>query len=352
LQDRLNLLLRGEIIWQKATGAGGSCAWGSFQSAANPVLRDVTERVIVASKGRFDRAMSRRQRQRKGLPSEGSIFKDDFMEATLDLWDIPPESATKVGHPAPFPVELPKRLIELYTYRHDLVLDPFMGSGSTAVAAVHADRHFVGYETNEAYVEAARRRVDEERARISAARQRRLMPQVVLPAVPVEATAEESFQSRAVREGQRAKEIAYAVLRDCNFVDITEDQRFASGVEVNFVARDAEGRRWFFDVSGAFSSTRAGLRRTDTLWKALGKAAVLRSATQGSYRLVFLTTDMPPVSSAGHAALKAARGDVYHDAIQMLSLEGQQRLIRYAGGEGYDEPLGELMSSQADADDA
>ncbi len=351
LQDRLNLLLRGEIIWQKATGAGGSCAWGSFQSAANPVLRDVTERVVVASKGRFDRAMSRRQRQRKGLPSEGSIFKDDFMEATIDLWDIPPESATKVGHPAPFPVELPKRLIELYTYRGDLVLDPFMGSGSTAVAAVHSDRHFIGYETSSDYVDAATRRVDEQRARISAARQRRLMPQVVLPAVPVESSSDEPFQSRAVREGRRAKEIAHAVLRDCNFVDIAEDQRFANGVEVNFVARDAEGRRWFFDVSGAFTSTRAGLRRTDTLWKALGKAAVLASSIRGAYRLVFLTTDMPPIASAGHAALKAVRGSVYHDAIQMLSIEGQERLRRYAAGEGYDAPIGDLMSAPGEDDD-
>ena len=351
LQDRLNLLLRGEIIWQKATGAGGSCAWGSFQSAANPVLRDVTERIIVASKGRFDRAMTRRRRQRKGLPSEGSIFKDDFMEATLDLWDIPPESATKVGHPAPFPVELPKRLIELYTYRGDLVLDPFMGSGSSAVAAVHSDRHFVGYETNPDYVASALARVQEERERLDEARRRRPLPQVVLPAVPVETPADDSFQSRAVREGQRAKEIAHAVLRDCNFVDIVADQRFRNGVEVNFVARDAEGRRWFFDVSGAFTSTRAGLRRTDTLWKALGKAAVLRSTTRGTYRLILLTTDMPPAPGAGHAALKAVRGDIYHDAIQMLSVEGQERLRSYAAGEGYDRPIGDLLSSSGESDE-
>jgi DNA modification methylase len=104
LQDRLKLLLRGEIVWVKGQGATGSTAWGSFQSAANPVLRDLTERVVVASKGRFDRAISRRERARRGLPSEVSIFKDDFMEATTDVWDIPPESATRVNPPAPFPV--------------------------------------------------------------------------------------------------------------------------------------------------------------------------------------------------------------------------------------------------------
>ena len=351
LQDRLGLLLRGEIIWQKAHGAGGSCAWGSFQSAANPVLRDVTERVIVASKGRFDRALTRRERQRKGLPSEGSIFKDDFMEATLDLWDIPPESATRVGHPAPFPIELPKRLIELYTYRDDLVLDPFMGSGSTAVAAVRSDRHFVGYDTDPHYVAAAERRVAEERANIERAKETRRRRQVILPAVPVPADDDEPFQSRAVREGQRAKEIARALLRDCNFTDIVEDRRFGNGVEVNFVAKDVFGRRWFFDVSGAFTSGRAGLKRTDTLWKALGRAAVLRASPVTNYRLVFLTTDLPPRNSAGDAALRAVRGDVFHDAIEMLSPAGQQRLLHYAAGEGWDEPIGDLLPA-GDSDGA
>src|SRR5436309_1572222 len=103
LQDRLRLLLRGEVIWVKAKGATGSCAWGSFQRPANPVLRDLSERVIIASKGRFDRALASRQRQRRLLPSEGSIFRDEFMEATTDIWEIPPESASRVGHPAPFP---------------------------------------------------------------------------------------------------------------------------------------------------------------------------------------------------------------------------------------------------------
>ncbi len=133
LQDDLRLLLRGEIIWVKQRGSSGSCAWGSFQRPANPVLRDLTERVIVASKGRFDRAVSAKERSARRLPSEVSMTRDDFMEDTLDVWEIPAESATRVGHPAPFPVELPARLIDLYTYRGDLVLDPFVGSGTTAV---------------------------------------------------------------------------------------------------------------------------------------------------------------------------------------------------------------------------
>lgn len=164
LQDDLGLLMRGEIIWRKAKGAGGSCAWGSFRSPANPVLRDVTERVIVASKGRFDRALPGRSRAELGLPHEATIETDEFLEATLDVWEIPPESATRVGHPAPFPVGLPRRLIELYTYRGDLVLDPFIGSGTTAVAALAADRHYVGFDTDPAYVTLAEERISRSRA--------------------------------------------------------------------------------------------------------------------------------------------------------------------------------------------
>ena len=133
LQDDLHLLPRGEIVWQKGEGASGSCAWGSFRSAANPVLRDVTERVVVASKGRFGRApLSPKERRRDGLPHESTIAADDFMALTLDVWDFPPESAVRVRHPAPFPVELPQRLMELYTFRGDLVRRPVLRLGVDA----------------------------------------------------------------------------------------------------------------------------------------------------------------------------------------------------------------------------
>lgn len=154
LLEDLGFFLRGEIVWQKAAGAGGSCAWGSWRSAKNPTLRDIHEYIVVASKASF-------RRTRIG---EDSISKEDFLDATVSIWNIPSESARRVGHPAPFPVDLPRRLIELYTFTGDLVLDPFMGSGSTAVAAVQTDRHYVGYEIDPAYIELAERRVSEARA--------------------------------------------------------------------------------------------------------------------------------------------------------------------------------------------
>jgi site-specific DNA-methyltransferase (adenine-specific) len=159
------MLLRGDLIRQKARGAGRSCAWGSFRAPQNPVLRDVTERIVIASKGRFDRAVKRRQREELGLPHVSTIETDEFLGATIDVWEMPTASATRIGHPAPFPVDLPRRLIELYTYRNDLILDPFMGSGTTAVAALETGRHFIGFDTEQTYVDLAAERIAEvERA--------------------------------------------------------------------------------------------------------------------------------------------------------------------------------------------
>jgi modification methylase len=160
LQNDLQLLLRGEVVWLKAEGASGSCAWGSYKSAANPVFRDVSERIVVASKGRFDRAIPKVKREKMGLPFEDTIHPDDFRAWTLDLWRMPPESAKRVGHPAPFPVELPRRLIELFTYKGDTVLDPFLGSGQTAIAAALYGRHYVGYDIDPAYIELSERRLE------------------------------------------------------------------------------------------------------------------------------------------------------------------------------------------------
>jgi hypothetical protein len=279
----------------------------------------------VASKGRFDRAIPAKLRAQQELPSESSMTREDFMENTLDVWEIPAESATRVGHPAPFPIELPARLIELYTYRGDLVLDPFAGSGTAAVAAVRAGRHYVGYDLDESYIRLAEARVEAERQRLSS--QTSITPlKVSLPALPAPAVPEEDFQSRAVREGRAAKEIAGSAIEAAGFTDIRKDQRQPGGVEVSFTARDRKGRLWFFDVTGSFTSHRAGLRRTDTLWKAVGKAAVLREV--GNTRLVLLTTDAPARHSAGGEALKQVTGPKkpIHAVIEMLKPSGLEDL--------------------------
>jgi DNA modification methylase len=331
LQD-LGLLLRGEVIWWKGRAAGGSCAWGTFQRPSNPVLRDITERVVIASKGRFDRALTPAQRLAKELPSTATISRDEFMEATTDLWEIAPESATKVGHPAPFPVELPKRLIELYTYEDDVILDPFMGSGSAAVAALRTRRHYIGFDTDADYVNAAERRIAVERQHSDSQSSASTVPfRVELPAV-TPADDSEDFQARAVREGRQAKELARLLLERCGFVNIREDVKPRGlGIVLNFVAADETGEDWAFDVSGAFTSNRAGLRRTDTLWKSLGKAGVLHESALG-LPLVLLTTDAPAKGTAGHQALNVMRGPIrpVFDLIELLNTDDQARLHDYA----------------------
>lgn len=150
----LGFLMRGEIVWRKAKADSGSCAWGTWRKADNPVLRDVHEYLLVFSKGRFGRA-------RKG---ESTLAADEFRVATTSVWDdIPPASAKRIGHPAPFPIELPGRLIRLYSFVDDLILDPFMGAGTTAIAALRNDRHYVGYETSQEYVALAAKRIEAER---------------------------------------------------------------------------------------------------------------------------------------------------------------------------------------------
>jgi modification methylase len=148
--------MRGEIIWNKGAGAGVSMAWGSFQSAANPVLRDVHEYILVFSKGSFAR--------KKPDGTENTITKEQFMEWTKSVWSMNPESAKKVKHPAPFPVELPYRLIQMYTFPNDIVLDPFMGSGTTAIAALKAGRKYSGYENDPQYHRLAEERIAAEKS--------------------------------------------------------------------------------------------------------------------------------------------------------------------------------------------
>ncbi len=303
LQDRLGLLLRGEIVWQKGAGASGSCAWGSFRSPSNPVLRDVTERVIVASKGRFQRALTPEQRRQRELPHEITISTEDFMALTLDVWQTPTESARRVGHPAPFPIELPEKLIELYTFADDLVLDPFMGSGSTLVAASRLGRRFVGYDLDPGYVELARARVEEEGEPVTLdpARQSGSKDRIA-----------EVLEAAGFREGAgpgvRLK---------------------GSGMVVHDVVTDAADGRWVIEVGGAFVRYRGGLTSVDAVWRTLGRAHTLRGLGE---RVLVLTSALPRHRSEFDLALRAAGPGAVFDIIDVFDDEALARLAAYAAG--------------------
>ncbi|MFO7830167.1 MAG: site-specific DNA-methyltransferase [Bacteroidales bacterium] len=146
----LGFNMRGEIIWNKGAGSGTSMAWGSWQSASNPVLRDVHEYILIFSKGSFKRIKK---------DKKNTIEKNQFMEWTKSVWNFNPESAKKVEHPAPFPEELPFRLIQLYSFEKDIILDPFIGSGTTALVALKSNRHYIGYDINEDYIKNAKKRL-------------------------------------------------------------------------------------------------------------------------------------------------------------------------------------------------
>lgn len=153
----LGFNMRGEIIWNKAAGSGVSTAWGSWQSASNPILRDIHEYILVFSKGDYKREKNEKQ---------NTITKKQFIEWTKSIWVMNTESAKKIGHPAPFPEELPYRLIQLYSFVDDIILDPFMGSGTTAVSSLKSDRKFVGYDIDEKYIKLAETRLSRYRSRI------------------------------------------------------------------------------------------------------------------------------------------------------------------------------------------
>ncbi|MDQ2725223.1 MAG: site-specific DNA-methyltransferase [Actinomycetota bacterium] len=337
LDDDLGMLLRGEIIWQKAEGAAGSCAWGSYRSPANPVLRDVTERIIVASKGRFARAVDVSDRRAQGRPWVPSISTDEFLDATLDLWAMRPESARRVRHPAPFPVELPQRLIELYTFEDDLVLDPFAGSGTTAVAAVRTARRYVAYDIDPGYIGRARARVAEEQAhqKAKAASESgngsRLFP------VPGEANHNDVAEGPS-EAGKSAQARAAEILVAAGFGISQRNRKVPGlGLQVSLVAEDQEGDRWYFDVTGAFTSTPAGLLRADTLWKGLGRASVL--ATRDLRPVVLLSSHLPPRRSSGDRALRAGGPALIHDVVGILNEADRDRLGHYARGGHRHRPL-------------
>ena len=155
LTSHVNLIMhdigfmhRGEVIWDKSASAGSSCAWGSFQSASNPCLRDIHEYLLMFSKGDYKLPRTKAERADGRIDTIG---KEEFIQQTKSIWSFATESAKRVNHPAPFPVELPKRCIEMFTFVGDVVLDPFLGSGTTAVAAKMTGRKYVGCDLSAEY---------------------------------------------------------------------------------------------------------------------------------------------------------------------------------------------------------
>jgi site-specific DNA-methyltransferase (adenine-specific) len=317
LQDDLGLLLRGEVVWKKGEGASGNCAWGSYRSAGNPVLRDITERVVIASKGRFDRAGTRAQRAAAGRPHASTITADEFMAATLDVWELPAESAQRVGHPAPFPVELPERLIRLYTFADDLVVDPFLGSGSTLVAARRTGRRGVGYDTDPDYIRIAKGRLQEA-----------------------------ALEDDAAAAAKPVKQVAETALLEAGFSNLKTDVRLRGlGVVADVAADDDQGVRWHFDVTGGFTVARGGLARTQGAFAALGRAHVL--AANGVRPFVLLTSHLPQPRTEADAALRAAGPTAFFDALELTAESTGERLRKYALGGHHQAPA---VGFWADAD--
>jgi DNA methylase len=206
-----------------------------------------------------------------------------------------------------------------------LVLDPFMGSGSTLVAAARKGRRYVGYDLDPTYVDIAKLRVRDEGTVEPPAPHEQPTPDLG------ELDFAQSFQARATKEGKAAQNLAEDLLTDVGFEIVAKNQRVrGTGVTINFVAKDQDEQEWYFDVSGAFTSTRGGLLRTDTVWKSIGRASVL--AANGIERIVFLTSHLPRKGSEGDIALRTAQQDIVLDVIEMRSDEGYERLRKYAAG--------------------
>lgn len=153
---KLGFLMRGEIIWDKSASGGGSCAWGSWMSASNPVLRDYHEYILVFSKESYSK--------NKAQIKKDTILKEDFIQWTKSIWTFPAVNAKRIGHPAPFPIELPHRLINLYSYEDDVILDPFCGSGTTCIAAIQNNRNYIGYDINKEYIALSKKRISNHKS--------------------------------------------------------------------------------------------------------------------------------------------------------------------------------------------
>lgn len=136
------------IVWNEQN-ISRRTAWGSWLSASAPYVIAPVEVILVLYKERWEKS-------RKG---KSDTTRDEFLEWTNGVWNFSGESRSKIGHPAPFPVELPRRCIKLFSFVGDTVLDPFMGSGTTLVACLQTKRVGIGVEINRKYCDLALKRL-------------------------------------------------------------------------------------------------------------------------------------------------------------------------------------------------
>ncbi len=151
LMKEIGWKFRTEICWYKQNAVGKRTAWGSYMSCSNPTMRRTHEWILVWSKGDW---------KLDGDPELSDITKKEFCEYTLSTWFMSPETRNLANHPASFPEELPRRLIKLYSYRGDVILDPFVGTGTTSVVANGLFRKYIGIDMDKDYCDYARGRIE------------------------------------------------------------------------------------------------------------------------------------------------------------------------------------------------
>jgi site-specific DNA-methyltransferase (adenine-specific) len=147
---QIGMLPFGEIVWSKQDAAGKKTAWGSFCACSFPIIRSTHEYIFVYSKEQF---------KLDGDPELSDLEPNEFEQWTFSTWFITPETSHPGGHPVPFPVELATRVIKLYPYRGDIVLDPFSGSGTTCYAAKLLNRRYIGIDIDSKYCAYAKERL-------------------------------------------------------------------------------------------------------------------------------------------------------------------------------------------------
>ena len=157
MMEEIGMLPFAEIIWSKQDAAGKKTAWGSFTSSSCPIIRSTHEFIYVFSKEQF---------RLDGDSELSDMTPEEFNEYTFSTWSIQPETSRNIDHPVPFPIELVKRIIKLYSYRGDVVLDPFNGSGTTCLTAYLLGRQYIGIDNSKKYCDFAENRIREAKINI------------------------------------------------------------------------------------------------------------------------------------------------------------------------------------------